>query len=163
MRRRRGHLILALLLICPLLLGAGLFEVQLRNTDERNPLVRVDALIGGKSMPDPTQIPQTEETKAQEEESPKPEEPEPETPEPAENAAPVAPPKIMDLTVRVEARNIYINDSIVVGMPFDKQFAASYNGTQKVILVDAYAEYHTYETVLEVLREKGIRYEERRE
>ena len=58
--------VIFIMLIQSSLVGAGIFAVGLRNVDKGNErLVKIDALVGGQYMPDPTKTPNTEEQQEQ--------------------------------------------------------------------------------------------------
>ena len=149
--------VISIMLIQSSLVGAGIFAVGLRNVDKGNErLVKIDALVGGQYMPNPTKTPNTEE----QQEQPKQEddnEKETEKDEPE-----VKPTKKLSITVRVSGTNTYLNGSIVVGAPFETQFSSIYDGSQKVILQDDYADYQTYKEILDFFEENGIKPEERK-
>ena len=146
-------IILATVLILtePLLLGSGIFEVGLRNTDTKNdPLVNINELIGGNHMPDPPKPPQPEEDPPKDETTEK----------PSEEATEREQEKDKTIKIRIEEKSIYINNIIVSSEEFKERFEKLYDESQDVILEDSFAEYHIYDDILSFLNERKILYKE---
>lgn len=123
-----------------LLIGAGLWSVGLRNVDSDNPLVKINALIGGSGMPDPSKTPQTETDKAKEDSD-------------KDGTNPVI---NSDIKVKIRGKNIFINDSLTPESAFEQRFSELYDESKQVILIDDYADFQTYTKLLEFFKEKEI-------
>lgn len=143
MNKRKPLKILFLIMIFAmslLLVGAGWFSIGLRNVDSDNPLVKIDVLIGGSGMPDPSKTPQTETDKDNDDSD-------------KEGTNPVI---SSEIRVRVRGKNIFINDTMTPESAFEQRFYEQYDESEQVILVDDYADYQTYVKIIEFFNENGI-------
>ncbi len=163
MNKRAGLLILIMIMIlavCPLLTGAGLFSVGLRNVGNNNPLVNMKELLGGSSMSLDPGTPESEDEKAEEKETRDKED----SPEEAEKTS--GDKKVSQaadnntVNIRIRGTSIRIDNKTVPEEAFDAELSSVYNGSKKVVLTDDYADYLTYKGVLECLESKGIKPDE---
>jgi hypothetical protein len=136
-----------------MLVGFALFGIRLRGVDSgKNRLVKIEELVGGNGMPDDTKTPNTEQEETTE--------PEVKDEQETENVREDKPVPNKTITVTVHATSIFLNGNIVVGMPFEEQFSKVYDGSQKVLLQDDFADYLTYCEVRDYLISQGIVIEE---
>ncbi len=150
-RFKRVAIVPVVTFTCSILIGAGAFSIELRNV-EGDPLVHLDAFIGGNSI---TIVEDTQQEYV-EPDIPEPnDDPEPPKVEPAPITVIHDDPTTGELIVKVYAKSIYVNNRVLQGEPFSQYFSRVYKG-QKVILQDEYADFYTYSEVIEFLTEKGI-------
>ncbi len=142
-------IIIMIVLIQSLIVGAGWFSVGLRNTDSKNPLVNINALIGGSEMPDPSLTPQTEQDQTENDVE--------ETEQDEDNTE----PKIStEIKVRVRGKTILINDEMTPESAFESRFQGLYDKSKQVILIDDYADFQTYSKILEYFETNSIKFKE---
>ena len=121
------------------LIGARWFGVSLRNVDAENPLVKIDSLIGGSSMPDSSKIPNTEQNQSEK-----------------DNSKATDPILSTEIKVRVRGKNIFINDTMTPESSFEVRFMEQYDESKQVILIDDFADYQTYTNLLSFFNDKSI-------
>lgn len=146
-------LIILLVLVESLLIGAGWFAVGLRNVDEEDPLVKIDAIIGGVGMPDPSKIPQSE----QENEDDK---VDPSEDKEDEDTVDVKPTISTEIKVKVRGTTILINDGLTPDSAFETRFNGLYDRSKQVILIDDFADFQTYSRLIIFFDDNGIRVKE---
>ncbi len=145
-------IIIMIVLIQSLIVGAGWFSVGLRNTDSKNPLVNINALIGGSGMPDPSLTPQTEQDQTENDVE--------ETEQDEDNTEPTEPKISTEIKVRVRGKTILINDGMTPESAFESRFQGLYDKSKKVILIDDYADFQTYSKILEYFETNSIKFKE---
>ncbi|MCR4651309.1 MAG: hypothetical protein K5662_06100 [Lachnospiraceae bacterium] len=155
-KRTKMILIIGILVAEAVLTGAGIFSVGLRNVDERgNRLVKIDSLIGGSGMPNMSDIPNVEE---------EPDEPidkQDDDPNVDNRDETSDEPNNASVTIRVRGTKVYINESLVSGGPFESRFPTVYDGKGDVIIMDDYADYRVYRSILDYLNKQGVKPKER--
>ena len=146
-------LITLIVLIQSLLIGAGWFVVGLRNVDDKDPFVKITALVGGSGMPDPSKQPQTEQELEEDKIDP--------TEELDKDNNDNPQPKISsEIKVKVRGTSILINDGMTPESAFETRFNSFYDKSKQVILIDDYADYQTYSKLLSFFSENGIKVKE---
>ncbi len=121
------------------LIGARWFGISLRNVDADNPLVKIDSLIGGSSMPDSSKIPNTEQNQSEK-----------------DNSNATDPILSTEIKVRVRGKNIFINDTMIPESSFEVRFMEQYDESKQVILIDDFADYQTYTNLLSFFNDNSI-------
>ena len=121
------------------LIGARWLGISLRNVDADNPLVKIDSLIGGSSMPDSSKIPNTEQNQSEK-----------------DNSKATDPILSTEIKVRVRGKNIFINDTMTPESSFEVRFMEQYDESKQVILIDDFADYQTYTNLLSFFNDKSI-------
>ena len=121
------------------LIGARWLGISLRNVDAENPLVKIDSLIGGSSMPDSSKIPNTEQNQSEK-----------------DNSKATDPILSTEIKVRVRGKNIFINDTMTPESSFEVRFMEQYDESKQVILIDDFADYQTYTNLLSFFNDKSI-------
>lgn len=152
-KRSKISISLMILLIQFVLMGAGWFTVGLRNTDSKDRLVNIDALIGGTGMPSKIKTPKTKTIPVETTAEAKVTETSPKKEEDAESVK-------SELEVRVKERKIFINQQLVSEAEFETQFMELYDESKKTLLIDDYADYQTYVNILKFFGEKKIEIKE---
>ncbi len=152
MGKRKKLLILILLFCLPFLLGDKLFDVQLKNTDKDNPLVKMEALIklGGEYASGRTSESADDPSKESHE-----------TAEANKNGTEGNSPKQSEkekITVRVMNKRIMINTSLVEPADFEQAFKNVHKKGIDVELVDDFAEYFTFLKVVNFFNSNSVKY-----
>ena len=168
MNKKTGILILIMIMIlavCPLLTGAGLFSVGLRNVGNNNPLVNMKELLGGSSMSLDPGTPESEDKKEEDKESrdtdeSKDEDVNTQDRETQDREASKAARTDDTIDIKIRGTSIRLNGKTMPEEAFEGEFSSLYDGSKKVVLTDDYADYLTYKSVLECLESKGIKPDE---
>ncbi len=152
MKNRKTRLILILLLCLPLLLGLKILDIQLKNTDREHPLVNLDAIIkmGGDYVSGNTTESGRDPSKEAKETS--------EAPGNGSETDPSKGEEKEKITVRVMNKRIMINTAVIEPDNFEKAFKNVHKQGNEVILLDDYAEYHTFLTVVNFFNTLGVQY-----
>jgi hypothetical protein len=147
-RSRTGKNLIALFLVMmPLLIGAKFLDLELRNV-KGDPLVDMTLLVNGNSLKaepaDPDAIDEVQDEADKNEET--------------KPNVTVTPSKKDYVSIRVSREQIYIDNQLSVGKPFDKAFEEVYKKGMSVEVTDDYADYQAMMKVVNYLDEAGIFY-----
>lgn len=144
--RTGKNLIILLLVMLPLLIGAKFLDLELRNV-KGDPLVDMTLLVNGNSVKAQPADPDAD-YEGQEEEKP------------AESEASVRiiNDKKKSVAIRVSKDQVYIDNQLIVGKPFEKSFEEIYKSGMSVEVTDDYGDYRAMKKVLDYLDEAGIFY-----
>ena len=142
--RTGKNLIILLLVMLPLLIGAKFLDLELRNV-KGDPLVDMTLLVNGNSV-----TPKALETGDEGGEEKKPEN--------TEASVTMVTDKKKSVAIRVSKDQIYIDNQLIVGKPFDKAFEETYKKGMDVNVTDDYADYKTMMKVVDYLEEAGVFY-----
>ncbi len=182
-KKSRLRVVLAffIIMIQPMLIGAGFFSIGLRNVDTKEErLVKIDELIGGKHMPDASKVPNpgdedsendtySTNTKTNKNDNSSTDNKTTDNDPSADNISSDGTSSDKsssesainnDITLRIREKGINHKGNAVLWEEFDEYFSKIYSG-QNVIVVDDYADYRTYMNIREYLNDKNIKFKEK--